>query len=80
MPNWRDTYMELFESGKRMTWKERVIALARFEMNRHKKDSSYCIEDALCAGFEDFELMSGHYIDPTVDEYDELLNELEVYA
>lgn len=75
MMTYRDRFFEVFQSEKHRgeSAKERVESLAQLIFaNDRTQDKEDCLVQAL----EEYELMTGRYLDPTHKEWDDMLQSI----
>jgi len=67
--DYKARYQEVISSGKYIGTMNKIKALAQLNYNNNKSEGKI---EAIALAIEDFECMTGNYIDPTREQYDDI--------
>lgn len=67
--DYKARYQEVVASGKYTGQMNKIKALAQLNYNNNKSEGK---TEAIALALEDFECMTGIYIDPTTDQYEDI--------
>lgn len=67
--DYKARYQEVIASGKYIGQMNKIKALAQLNYNNNKSEGKI---EAVALALEDFECMTGIYIDPTREQYDDI--------
>lgn len=67
--DYKARYQEVIASGKYIGTMNKIKALAQLNYNNNKSEGKI---EAIALALEDYECMTGIYIDPTREQYDDI--------
>lgn len=73
---YREMYDEVFEKNGDLPRFKKICLLAQLVYANHRNDAEYTKDDAVWEALEKYEDMSGYWLDPTHEEFDQIKSEI----